>query len=529
MVLLTMQLVFGTAVAVVVCVLVWWFRYIKSHYTVFTKLGIPGPKPTFLFGNALAFANKFPMDVFKDWTKEYGHVYGFYEGLRPSVVVSCPDMAHKILVKHFNQFSVRPVINPFKHEHQELSLQNVSGQLWKRQRQAVSAGLTARCARQMYPTINHVTNQLMTWFEGAIERSPNGFYIDDIMERYSLDWFAQASLGYHSDAMTNENNVLLRYMRASHQSMSPDNAIGGLAKLFPILSTWLKPFDKHHREMSRLQTRDVTRFIRSIQENISDFKTSSCDNIIHSLLTKRVASANSNNDLDPPRETKNKSVLQETEIVGEVSGLLGGGVGPIAAALTLCIYNLAVYEEEQMRLREEVEAVTSSKNEVTMDELCQLTVMDRYINETLRLYPVAPGVSRECVEDCTINNVTFTKGMVVRVMMSTINSREDIFPEPSRFNPDRFIISEDDEGATDTSLPQAWMPFGLGPRMCVGQRLALLVLKLALARLLQEFTITVSHKTQIPLKVVLRPFIVARNGVHIKAVRRVTTSRVSAE
>ncbi|CAL1530369.1 unnamed protein product [Lymnaea stagnalis] len=512
-----------TTLCLLVCVIITWVRYVNSHYTVFKRLGIPGPPPVFLLGNSPAFAKKFPMEVFKDWAKEYGHVFGFYEGLRPSVVVSCPKMAHQILVKHFNIFSTRPVINPFKHEYQDLSLQNVSGPLWKRQRQAVSGGLTAKSIRQMFPVMCDVTNQLITLFELNTENNSEGFYIDDVIERYSLDWFARAALGYHSDALTNENNLQLRYMRASHQSMSVDNPLSGVAKLFPILTPLLKPFDWPHKEVSRLQTDDVKKFLNSIQSKLGEGSNFVSRNIIFNLLTRRVPVADgATSTVTPPHA---KSQLNENEIIGEVSGLIGGGVGPISAALTFCIYNLAVHEKEQRSLTEELESIAECKHSVTVDELTKLEAMERFVNETLRIFPVAPGVSRECLEDCIIDGVHFTKGMVVRVMGSTIYSREDLFHRAEDFLPDRFKPENLVKTQTELFLPTvnqstALMSFGLGPRMCVGQRLALVALKLALARLLQEFQITVSQVTQTPLQVALRPFLVAREGVHIKMIQR---------
>ncbi|CAG5122375.1 unnamed protein product, partial [Candidula unifasciata] len=446
----------------------------------------------------------FPMDVFKEWTNTFGPVFGFYEGLRPSVVVSCPDLAHNILVKHFNQFSTRPVINPFTHDHQDLSLQNVSGKLWKRQRQAVSAGMSAKSIRKMFPLIYDVTSNLIQWFEQAAQNNPSGFYIDDAIERYSLDWFSQAALGYHSDALTNEKNLLLRYMRASHESMSPDNLVTGLAKLFPWTTGVLKPLDRQHRTLSSLQTREVTDFVRELKVGL----------IIYNLITKKVSTVcdqrDSKVESGSEAELTKRSHLEEREVVGEVSGLVGGGVGPFSSALTFCLYCLAAYPREQDRLRTELGDVCKAKDELSMDKLSRLPLMDRFIKETLRCYPVAPGVSRECMEDCELDGVHFKRGMVVRIMFSSMYAQEKYFPNPELFSPDSGDSSKVSHRAT------ALMPFGLGPRMCVGRRLAEVVLKLAMTRILQNFQISCSDVTQVPLQVALRPFLVARDGVHIK-------------
>ncbi|XP_005099962.1 cytochrome P450 3A7 [Aplysia californica] len=521
----------------VLALLLAWICFVKSHYSVFQRMGLPGPEPVFLMGNTLDFAKKLPLEVFKYWTKKYGHVYGFYEGLRPSVVVSCPDLAHQILVKHFNKFSARPVINPFTHEQEDLSLQNSSGDLWKRQRQAVAGGLSSGAIRQMLPQICNMTNKMLESLGKTTEFNESGFFVDKIIECYSLDWFAHAALYYPTNAMADESDVMLRYMRASHESMSPDNAVSGLAKLFPLLTRLLKPLDKTHRQVTQLMTQHATTFVRSLQNDITQFQKNNHKNIICQLIKHQESSGTSPSQgkASPCRETDEKQnvnhaqqssrpSLKESEVVGEISGLVGGGVGPISSALTFCLYTLAVYPQKAERVVREVDALVFAKDVPSLEELNSLQYLDAFINETLRLFPVAPGVSRMCIEDCTVNDIPFSKGTVVRVMGSTMNCDQSYFDRPSEFLPERFLQSDSDTAPSSLGLhplqKSAWIPFGLGPRMCVGQRLAQVVLKLSLVRILQEFNIRTSHLTQVPLEVALRPFLVARDGVHVQMSRR---------
>ncbi|CDW57281.1 protein CYP 13B1, a [Trichuris trichiura] len=154
-------------------------------------------------------------------------------------------------------------------------------------------------------------------------------------------------------------------------------------------------------------------------------------------------------------------------------------------ALSYAIYELARHPEIQEKLRGEI--MDYHKNDVQ-----RMMYLDCVIRETLRLYPVAV-VSRRCMQTCTIGGITIEKGIHVLADVWTIHYNKDIWgPDADEFVPERFA-----EDQLHSLHPLAWIPFGAGPRRCIGERFALLEMKLTLARLLRKYRIFLNDRTEV--------------------------------
>ncbi|KAL5582789.1 hypothetical protein UlMin_015231, partial [Ulmus minor] len=113
------------------------------------------------------------------------------------------------------------------------------------------------------------------------------------------------------------------------------------------------------------------------------------------------------------------------------------------------------------------------------------------IHEALRLYPPVTVVSREALKDMKFGNITVPKGVNVWTVVATLHTDPEIWgPDSYKFNPDRFA-----NGITGAcKLPHLYMPFGVGPRVCLGQNLAMVELKILLALILSNFSFSLSPK-----------------------------------
>ncbi|KAF3813921.1 hypothetical protein GH733_017953, partial [Mirounga leonina] len=140
----------------------------------------------------------------------------------------------------------------------------------------------------------------------------------------------------------------------------------------------------------------------------------------------------------------------------------------------------------------------------TYDALLQMEYLDMVLNESLRLYPISGRLERVCKKDVEISGVFIPKGTVVMVPVFTLHRDLDLWPEPEEFRPERFSKKN-----KDNINPYTHLPFGTGPRSCLGMRFAIMNMKLALVRVLQNFSFKPCKETQIPLKLnsqrLLRP------------------------
>ena len=113
------------------------------------------------------------------------------------------------------------------------------------------------------------------------------------------------------------------------------------------------------------------------------------------------------------------------------------------------------------------------------------------IHESLRLYPPVPLVPREALKDLKFRDIRVPKGFNVWSLMATLHQDPDIWgPDAMEFNPERFTNGV--SGAC--KLPHVYMPFGVGPRTCLGQNLAMAELKIILALIVSNFSFSLSPK-----------------------------------
>lgn len=111
------------------------------------------------------------------------------------------------------------------------------------------------------------------------------------------------------------------------------------------------------------------------------------------------------------------------------------------------------------------------------------------IQEALRLYPPAAFVSREAYEETQIGHITIPKGICIWTLIPTLHRDPDNWgPDANEFRPERFA-----NGVSNAcKVPQAYVPFGLGPRLCLGRNFAMAQLKVVLSLIISKFTFSLS-------------------------------------
>ncbi|XP_075550556.1 cytochrome P450 3A19-like [Dermacentor variabilis] len=132
-----------------------------------------------------------------------------------------------------------------------------------------------------------------------------------------------------------------------------------------------------------------------------------------------------------------------------------------------------------------------------MDVVSKLKYLHCVVSETLRLYPSAPRLERSALEDYVLGEtgIKLPKGCTVVVPIYALHRDPEYFPEPDAFKPERF--SDENVGSI---RPYTYLPFGAGPRNCIGMRLGLHAVKVALLHSIHKVQFVRTEKTQVPLK-----------------------------
>ncbi|KAI3469672.1 hypothetical protein Pfo_026335 [Paulownia fortunei] len=187
------------------------------------------------------------------------------------------------------------------------------------------------------------------------------------------------------------------------------------------------------------------------------------------------------------KESERQKIIEDA--IGECRLFFFAGFETSSNLLTWTMIMLSVHQDWQARAREEVLQVLGNKKEITSDDLGKLKIATMIINEMLRLYPPVMELSRLVDEDTQINEFTIPKDSLVTVPILMFHRSTEIWGEDAgEFRPDRFA-----EGALKAANgAPAFMPFGWGPRICIGMNFAMLETKTYLAMLLRDFSFELS-------------------------------------
>nr|CAD7574931.1 unnamed protein product [Timema californicum] len=165
-----------------------------------------------------------------------------------------------------------------------------------------------------------------------------------------------------------------------------------------------------------------------------------------------------------------------------------------SSTISSCLYELALNPEIQERLREEVDTVLHKyKGAITYEAIQEMDYLARAIDETLRKYPPKPNLDRQCTKTFTFpgTNHVIEKGTRLTIPAYALHHDPKYFPDPEQFNPDRFT-----EEAKRTRHHYSYLPFGEGPRICIGMRFGLMQTKVGLLSLLSKYKFSPCEKTK---------------------------------
>jgi cytochrome P450 len=193
------------------------------------------------------------------------------------------------------------------------------------------------------------------------------------------------------------------------------------------------------------------------------------------------------------------------------------GYETTATTLSFCSYELALNPECQEKLFEEINSAIDSNEEISYETLAKLPYLDSVISETLRLYPPIIKLEREAMTDYKLGDtgITLFKGQVVEIPVYPIHHSEEYYPNPENFNPSRFMPENRDQ-----IIPYTYLPFGAGPRNCIGMKFALMEAKLCLAHIVRRYKFIRSAKTEVPLEFRRVSLLLSTNGLIVGIQKR---------
>ncbi|GIY15069.1 cytochrome P450 4V2 [Caerostris darwini] len=176
----------------------------------------------------------------------------------------------------------------------------------------------------------------------------------------------------------------------------------------------------------------------------------------------------------------------EEDVIEELITIMLSGHDTTMISVAWTLYMLGLYPEVQAKVHEELDWIFGEDVErhATLDDLKDMKYLDCVIKETMRLYPPGHFLSRRITEDITICGYSIRKGATCVAFTNLLHRDEEVFPNPEKFDPDRFLP---ENSATRNSF--AYIPFSIGPRNCIGQTLAVMEQLVITSTIMRNYTV----------------------------------------
>ncbi|CAD6271776.1 unnamed protein product [Miscanthus lutarioriparius] len=467
-----------------------WLQRPRRVAEAFRRQGIDGPPPpSFLSGNlsemqaraaAAAVAEaagcrdfqkegfddycKKIFPYFEKWRKAYGETYLYWLRRRPALYVSDPE-----LIREIGRCVSLDMGKPtYLQKGQEplfgRGVLKANGAEWHRQRKLIAPEFYMAKVKGMVELMVDAAQPLMTSWEDKVAAAPGGVAeldVDEDIRSFSFDVISRACFG---GDYSRGREIFLR-LRALSGLMSETSVI------FTIPSLRHLPTKKNRRIWK------LTHEIRSL--------------ILQLATERKVAAPAPGRDfLGSIIDSSRDQPRADDFVVDNCKNIYFAGHETSAVTATWCLMLLAAHPEWQDRARAEALDVCGGAAAPDFDAVARMRTLHAVVLETLRLFPPSSFVVREMFRDMQLGSrLRAPKGTYLFVPVSTMHHDAAVWgPTARRFDPGRFR----DGVAAACKHPQAFMPFGLGARTCLGQNLALVEVKALVALVLARFSLALS-------------------------------------
>ncbi|XP_067940619.1 cytochrome P450 3A6-like [Watersipora subatra] len=461
-------------------------RYGTSTFETFKKMGVPYLTPLPFVGNMIpqlkmAF-NEFDVILAKRFS---GRVYGMFQGREPLLEITSVDMIKQVMITDFTDFTNRRDILL----ERSLATANITGikdAHWKHVRSVLTPIFTSGKLKQMFPVVSQCADALVTHVKKT-EAAPIDIKL--FSDGYTMDVIARTAFGMDVDAQGSANHPFLQHTKPF---FGIPNKRSNLKQNFILVGLFLMPqlvrrFLRLFMDIGFVEKESMDYFADIVTKILAETKNDTSNqgkNFISTCADKHV-------DLDKSGEVPLISSdgllwtpkgLTCDDITANAFVFFTAGYETTATTLQFFCYNLALNPEVQEKLYEVICDAMKDGTELGYDDLKKLVYLEMCINESMRLFPPITKVDRVARRNVTINGIDIPKGMVVEIPIFVIQRDAEYWPEPEKFDPERFSPENTTENHQYT-----YMPFGLGNRSCIASGLAMLELRLAAVKLLKAF------------------------------------------
>lgn len=392
------------------------------------------------------------------------------------LILNDPESIRHVLVENAKSYGKSPFLRRLLEPALGQGLVTSEGELWNRNRRLMAPSFAHRNLNRFAPIIAQTTSQFLSRWDGV----GNGAIIDmaEEMSELTLSSIAQTMFGEDDECVLRDiTKIVGRYQEV----------VGfGIAD-FLGLPNWIP-------RLSTIRGRKVVRHLDKVVDQLIKRSHGSTDRLI---------------DLLVGGTDKAGFRLNRQQIRDEIVTILTVGHETTAQALTWTWYLLSEHPEVEHKFMAEINAVLNGRPP-TYEDLEKLAYTKAIVQESMRLFPPAPTFSRICLTDDVILGRQIPRGTIVMIAPWVLHRHRRFWDDPDNFKPERFYAAKE--------KPQAYLPFGIGPRVCIGAGFAMMETVIILSQIGQryQFKLVPGHPVVPVARIALRP----RYGMKMSLTRR---------
>ncbi|XP_014476475.1 PREDICTED: cytochrome P450 9e2-like [Dinoponera quadriceps] len=486
------------------------YNFLFKNINVFKKHGIPYIQPFPYVGNmGLTILRKQSLaDIIKNIYNVHREAKynGMFDLTSAIILVRDPELIKSVALRYSDTF---PNHRTFVTEDQDplvaKNLFSLKDDRWREMRTMLTPAFTSSKMKSMFKLMSDYAADFAN-FIAELPLDQEVIQTKDIFRRYTSDVIATCAFGVSVDSMRNPKNLFFVY--------------GKEATTFNIVAL-LKIF--MFRMLPSVAALLRLKFVRNV---IAKFFYDLVDTTIKTRDEKGIVRPDMLQLMMESRGKKEgRNELTIEDMTSQAFVFFFGGFDSTSTLMSFAAHEIAVNEDVRKRLQNEIDQVLEDTNgEAPYDAVSSMEYLDAVINETLRMYPVLAATDRVCIKDFVLpptlpgaEPFIVKKGEAIMIPIFGLHHDPKYFKEPEKFDPERFL----GEQKKVTLNSGVYLPFGLGPRMCLGVRFALMETKVLLFHMLARCDLLPCEKTPIPLKLANDGFVMKpEGGFWLKAVPR---------
>ncbi|XP_060537016.1 probable cytochrome P450 6a20 [Cylas formicarius] len=456
------------------------YVFSKFRYTYWTRKGLAQLEPTFPYGNVKtiltgesSLADGF-LEIYQQLKKQNLKHAGIYWFFKPQYIPLDLGIIKNILQNDFWNF----MGHGFYHNQHDILTKNLfrlEGDEWRNLRSKLTSTFTSAKMRTMFDILMEKTDDLVQLLDETV-KSHESVKIENIATRFTIDATVSCTFGMESHSLKNEECDFKKY---GDKFVEPNLAAPWLEMFVPwkvLPYTGYKIFG------------DLEDFLYRLVLNIMDYRKK------HNIYRKDfIQLLMEMGELQESDSKEGECPLSKEDIVAQCFLFFTAGYETSASTITFAMYEIAQNQEVQQKIRDEInKALEKCDGKLTYKVVSEMTYLEKVVQETLRKYPPVSTLPRLCSKTYKVpeTDVVIDEGTMVQIPILGIHMDPDYYPEPEVFNPERF------NNENKAKRPKfTWMPFGEGPRTCLGSGFGMLQSKIGIMGLIKNYNFTLNERS----------------------------------